>query len=76
MYLNDLNVSPDFSWIYVLFMIFFYGITSVSYKDGMSVIVQIGPSPSQKNKTLVLEKSRTLKSPSKPPPPITATENF
>ena len=37
-------------------------------------IVQLGPSPSLKNKTLVLDKSRTLKSPSNHHPPKTFKE--
>ena len=36
----------------------------VSFKFKLIGFVQFGPSPSQKNKTLVLDQSRTLKSPS------------
>ena len=41
----------------------------------ISIVVQLGPSPIQENKTLFLDQSRTLKSPSKPPT-TTTTENF
>ena len=52
-----------------------------TYKTGKREIevhiVELGPSPSQKNKTFVLDQSRKLKSPSNhhpPPPPKTFKE--